>query len=130
MPRLGRHLSLLILGVVLASGHLGLLRVVAWTSMLAERISEEPLELAISTTFDGEHPCGLCRVLDEQDPAAQAKGTTIPKVVMKLRKAVGLLADGWMTLESGATHDLPPCPEVARVEGVTRQPPVPPPIRS
>jgi len=39
------------------------LQSVAWAAMLAGRTAESGLTDAVRTTFDGRHPCSLCRVV-------------------------------------------------------------------
>ena len=52
------------------------LQTVAWTGMLANNLRTQGLNEAISRTFDGEHPCSLCRAIaagkksESKDPAA------------------------------------------------------------
>jgi hypothetical protein len=36
----------------------------AWTTMIIEHAKQQPLSLAISQTFDGNHPCSLCRAVN------------------------------------------------------------------
>jgi hypothetical protein len=58
--RLG-HVAL-ILAVLAASGlHWNLLQTVAWTTMLADHLCTASFGEAIEKTFDGKHPCCLCR---------------------------------------------------------------------
>lgn len=47
-----------------SSGHLAVMQVVAWTGMLVENVQSGDLDEAITKTFDGEHPCGLCHVIE------------------------------------------------------------------
>lgn len=42
-----------------------MLKSVAWATMLAKNARTEPLSEAISQTFDGHHPCPLCRQIAE-----------------------------------------------------------------
>jgi len=35
----------------------------AWTTMLIEYSKKQPLSIAISQTFDGNHPCSLCHAV-------------------------------------------------------------------
>ena len=42
-----------------------LLQSYAWATMLGERIPDQGLSLAVSTTFDGEHPCEHCLTAEE-----------------------------------------------------------------
>ncbi|MBK1792033.1 hypothetical protein [Persicirhabdus sediminis] len=77
MPALTQHFGkfctlLAILGVL--DAHLLIAQCWAWTQMLADR-SDRGIELAIDSTFNGEHPCALCLQIkaakvekDEQQP--------------------------------------------------------------
>jgi hypothetical protein len=56
--------GLLIVALLCATGgHLAMLQSVAWATMLAHNASTENLSTAISNTFDGRHPCPICRQL-------------------------------------------------------------------
>lgn len=74
-PVLSRISRLVVVLALLASvgGHWAVLQSVAWTQMLVERTSGESFTRALETTFDGAHPCALCkRIADgkqkEQQP--------------------------------------------------------------
>ena len=41
------------------------LQAVAWTGMLVARTQQGSVEEAVRTTFDGDHPCSLCQVVEE-----------------------------------------------------------------
>jgi hypothetical protein len=41
--------------------HWGLLQSVAWVSMVVSYSQEAPLKEAVVMTFDGKHPCSLCK---------------------------------------------------------------------
>jgi hypothetical protein len=60
------RLSKFLLATMLAAS-LGLhwiaLQTVAWTTMLAANLSCENLSTAVSNTFDGQHPCCLCKAI-------------------------------------------------------------------
>jgi hypothetical protein len=63
-----------VLGLVLCLGsHWGILQCVAWSTMLVRFASSLPLIQAIQYTFDGEHPCTLCKSI--QEGSAQEKQT-------------------------------------------------------
>lgn len=46
-------------------GHWALLQSVAWTRMLLERTGEESFARAVEKTFDGTHPCALCKRIED-----------------------------------------------------------------
>jgi hypothetical protein len=57
LPRL-----LLVLALLASSGaHWAVLQSVAWTAMLAENLRTVSLAEAVHKTFDGQHPCSLCK---------------------------------------------------------------------
>jgi len=41
--------------------HWHILQSVAWTTMLAENLRTNSLPKAVERTFDGKHPCSLCK---------------------------------------------------------------------
>lgn len=49
--------------LVSMGGHLALLQTIAWGNMLVEFSSESSFSEAMDKTFDGEHPCALCKVV-------------------------------------------------------------------
>ena len=50
--------------VVLTTGlHWAALQSVAWTAMFAKNIRAECFAQAVTTTFDGKHPCCLCKAI-------------------------------------------------------------------
>ena len=71
----GRLLLVLAL-LVSIGGHWALLQSVAWTQMLVERSQKGSLMEAVKTTFDGAHPCELCKRIannhDEEPAPAQS----------------------------------------------------------
>jgi len=53
---------LMIFAVLTANGtHWLAFQSVAWTAMLAENLQNTSLQRAIQRTFDGRHPCCLCK---------------------------------------------------------------------
>jgi hypothetical protein len=46
-------------------GHLALLQTYAWTSMIVEYSGISSVSEAVEKTFDGEHPCELCKVVEK-----------------------------------------------------------------
>jgi hypothetical protein len=55
---------LVVLALVLSTGlHWAALQTVAWTTMLADNLRQHSLTEAVSQTFDGQHPCCLCKAI-------------------------------------------------------------------
>ena len=61
--RLGNLAVVIGLALTLASPW-GVLKSIAWASMLVDFSRQENLARAVSMTFDGQHPCGLCKAID------------------------------------------------------------------
>ena len=59
------HVLLIVALLFATGGHWALLQTVAWTNMLATNLRMCPLEEAITRTFDGQHPCAICKVVCE-----------------------------------------------------------------
>jgi|SRR3954471_8296103 hypothetical protein len=75
----GLLICLLVCGI---SGHWAVLQSVAWTTMLFENMQDSPVIVALQKTFDGKHPCRICKVVaegkkSEQRQEAQAPGLKI-----------------------------------------------------
>ena len=43
--------------------HWMLLQTVAWTTMLADNLQSKSFHIAVEKTFDGKHPCCLCKAI-------------------------------------------------------------------
>ena len=69
---------LVILALVVSTGaHWGALQTVAWTAMLAGNLRTYPVAEAVSRTFDGKHPCCLCKAV-AAGKESQKKTLAIP----------------------------------------------------
>jgi len=53
--------------------HVALYQCYAWAMMLNDRIPEQGIEHALSTTFSGEHPCEKCLAVVEQRAKEEQK---------------------------------------------------------
>lgn len=58
--RLG-HIFLISALLAATGGHWAILQCVAWTTMLADNLRTDSLSESWSKTFDGRHPCDLCK---------------------------------------------------------------------
>jgi hypothetical protein len=55
---------LIIVALVAATGlHWAMLQSIAWTTMLADNLCTRSLSESVVRTFDGEHPCPLCKAI-------------------------------------------------------------------
>lgn len=60
------HPILAVLLVFQVSGaHWVILQSIAWMGMMVQNIQKETLQDAVSKTFDGEHPCKMCVVIEQ-----------------------------------------------------------------
>ncbi|MBK1815174.1 hypothetical protein JIN84_06095 [Luteolibacter yonseiensis] len=78
----------LLVGILLVSmgGHLALLQTIAWGNMLVEFSNTSSLTEAVGKTFDGEHPCELCKVVKKSKTEEERK--PLLKSEMKLEVAL------------------------------------------
>ncbi len=60
--RLGKIFLVLALTATLGA-HWTLLQTVAWTTMLADNLQSNSFHVAAEKTFDGKHPCCLCKAI-------------------------------------------------------------------
>lgn len=74
---------MLILALLGATGgHWAVLQTVAWADMLAANLQTSPVSEAISKTFDGAHPCKLCKQISTGKQAE--KKSELPFQIKKL----------------------------------------------
>jgi hypothetical protein len=111
--------------IMLTVGPLNLLQGAAWLSMLIERSQSMALTDAVSTTFDGRHPCSLCKVV-EQERHDDAK---IPnKYPEKIDKKFECVAnDTLIRIGSAGTARSFERPVAYHGRSLNRFPPTPPP---
>ena len=83
-----RRLPRLLVTVALACSvglHWSLLQSVAWTSMLVGNLQFLTISEAVQRTFDGKHPCALCKAVAEGKRSEKKSET-----VLSLKKFDGL----------------------------------------
>jgi hypothetical protein len=92
----GRHLLIAAL-LLTMGGHQAVLQTVAWGNMLREYSKGSSVTEAAKKTFDGEHPCHLCKVVKESRKQEEKKAlvkaeskmdVTMP-VPVRLKEPVG-----------------------------------------
>lgn len=64
--------------------HWAVLQSVAWTSMLVERTQASSFNLALKSTFDGQHPCKLCEVVRAGEGSEKKPATNLKPVKLEL----------------------------------------------
>lgn len=60
-----------------------LLQSVAWTNMLISYSQDASFGEALEKTFDGQHPCSLCKEIQSADKQQKQKEMTQPTPVIK-----------------------------------------------
>jgi hypothetical protein len=107
--------------VTTTGAHWALLQSVAWTTMLADNLSCGSVTVAMSRTFDGNHPCPLCKAIAAGKKSEKKKDSTI-----QLQKFEFPLATVNPALPAVPQYE--PTPSVIAFPRVHIQsPPVPPP---
>jgi hypothetical protein len=102
-------------------GHWALLQTVAWTNMLATNLRTDSLEVAVIKTFDGQHPCNLCKVI-----AAGKKSEKRTEFPATLKRLEFISARPVFVFAPPQDFRLLPELEISFHQS-SRQPPVPPP---
>lgn len=68
--RLAKSVVVLLL-ILSVGGHWALLQSVAWVTMVMEYSQESSISEAVSKTFDGRHPCKLCKLVKKGKESEQ-----------------------------------------------------------
>jgi hypothetical protein len=101
-------------------GHLAVLQVTAWAGMLVKYSAAEGVEVGISKTFDGKHPCDLCLSI------AKTKQTE-KKESSQVGAKIYLLAPGLRLTLRPPLHSWRLAETSASLLDCDSSPPVPPP---
>jgi hypothetical protein len=116
--RIGKVLIVLALVATLGA-HWALLQTVAWTTMLAHNLQSHSISEAVSDTFDGKHPCPLCRAIaaaKKSEKKSEAVSSTLkmefPPVAAKFTFILPepISAYSLAEVSAAATFQKPPLP--------------------
>ncbi|GAA5141355.1 hypothetical protein GCM10023213_25330 [Prosthecobacter algae] len=77
LPRLARWMVVVVLCCSLGF-QWAVLQGIAWTGMLISFSRDGSLVEAVAKTFDGEHPCPLCKAVDKGQKQDQEKSVQVP----------------------------------------------------
>jgi len=102
-------------------GHWTILQSVAWVTMVASYSQTDPLKAALVKTFDGEHPCSICKFVASGKKSEQKQQTQ--KLLTKLDFFLAATPAGLVPPAPDALHFTPPPSRGAR----SHTPPTPPP---
>jgi hypothetical protein len=106
--------------VATISAHWALLQTVAWTTMLANNLQSRSLHDAVTMTFDGEHPCPLCKAIAAGKKSEQKDQLALEKQRLEfppLQDSLGLTGPAPVEIPSPSTFS----------ESVPQKPLTPPP---
>ncbi len=65
--------------IYLSGAHWLILQGTAWTKMLVDRSQTMGFVAAAKTTFDGDHPCEMCKMVSKETKSEQAPEGVLPK---------------------------------------------------
>ncbi len=102
--------------------HLPALQVMAWTGMVVKYAQAVPLSEAIEMTFDGAHPCPLCKVIRKAQSSEQHE-MTAPTTPERMHLFVEPPRPWLQNIVELARLSFAP----TVLAGPLQQPPVPPP---
>lgn len=113
---------LVVLALVAMTGaHWAALQTVAWTTMLAHNLRTQSLEAAMLHTFDGKHPCCLCRAIAVAQKSEKKSSAAPPLLKQEFTSLAGQID----FFPPAQFELLPQCDFSA--EGICFKPPLPPP---
>ena len=113
---------LVVMTLVLTTGmHWAALQTVAWTTMLASHLHDDSFSLAVSKTFDGQHPCCLCKAIAIAKKSGKKSEAVSPMLKMEFLPLADTLA-----LIPPAQFATPPQADIFAAS-LASKPPVPPP---
>jgi hypothetical protein len=113
---------LIVLALVLSTGlHWAALQTVAWTTMLAANMTTSSLSEAVSDTFDGDHPCPLCKAITVGKKSEKQSDQT----PLKLKLEFPPVAEKFVLIAPKAFE--PFTAETLTADFFSSQPPLPPP---
>ena len=113
---------LMVLALACSIGlHWALLQSFAWTTMLVDNLATTSFSTALQRTFDGKHPCALCKAVAEGKKSEKKADT-----LLQLKKFEGMGASVAFALSPPASFPRIAAPN-ASLESFSHAPPTPPP---
>ena len=112
----------MILALVLTTGaHWAALQTVAWATMLAGNLRTHSVTEAVASTFDGKHPCCLCKAIAAGKKSEKKSAATAPALKLEYPPLAGKII-----LIPPSQFDLLPQTD-SFAESLSSKPPLPPP---
>ena len=115
------HVLMIVALLAASGGHWAALQSVAWTTMLAKNLQSASMSRALETTFDGKHPCPLCKAVAAGKAAEQKSEFNLELKRLEYPPA----PDGFILVAPAQFRLLPQTNFSA--ETLAHKPPVPPP---
>ena len=106
----------------LLGGHWAVLQTTAWMGMLVQYSQQAGLKAGLAQTFDGEHPCAVCKAIQDGKKHEQKKAPLLQVQLKQDYLAPGnrfQIHPGWVAVKYPSAG--------ARFEGLAFEPAVPPP---
>lgn len=127
-----RTLSIILLAALLVANnlHLPVLQVMAWCGMLVSYSRVTSVAEAVEMTFDGDHPCPMCKNIKKARAASadEARLKGLPEE--KTRDICFVPADSGTCIPPDFTHNGCDFSGGSRPKVLAFQPPTQPPIRA
>ncbi|HTV62132.1 MAG TPA: hypothetical protein VMH30_06145 [Verrucomicrobiae bacterium] len=120
LVKVGKSLLVLTL-VAMLGAQWTLLQTVAWTTMLANNLRTYSFSESVSRTFDGQHPCPLCRAIAAGKKSERKNDT----VQARQKLEFPLFAEQLVLIAPSSAGVLPRPATFAR--SLSLKPPTPPP---
>jgi hypothetical protein len=105
----------------LIGGHWAVLQATAWFGMLVKYSESDGVEVGISKTFDGKHPCDLCLSIAKKKQTENKEGAQLDAAKIYLLAS----AERWTLHAPRFSWSLTTTP--VSLSGSSKIPPVPPP---
>ena len=97
------------------------LQTVAWAQMLVSYRQEESFQEAVKKTFDGQHPCDLCKVV--QTGKSEQKTPDFVTSVVKIDAVLAVAGNVTLPIPQRWEYATFVCASVLRLEGPATPPP-------
>jgi hypothetical protein len=118
--RIGKMFVIVTL-VATTGAHWALLQSVAWTTMLADNLRTRSVTEAVSQTFDGDHPCPLCKAITAAKKSEHKSEAASPAQKLEFPPS----AEKMVLIVPKNFHSFPPVNYFA--ESLPQKPLLPPP---
>jgi hypothetical protein len=115
------HVFLILALLGATGGHWAVLQTIAWADMLAKNLQTESFGEAITKTFDGAHPCKMCKQISAGKKAEKKADLTLQ--IKKLEFVS--IRPAWLILAPQDFHTV--AEPALNFESISHRPSVPPP---